>query len=128
MKKLIMVAAVLALSVAAFGAEATLHVEGKNPPSECLRSYTPLSLNIITPVGLPWGSDWNVKGLQLGLYNWVEDFDGWQIGLVNTTDIFCGLQLGVINVTRKMYGVQVGFVNVIQDNDVPFLPIINWYF
>ena len=58
----------------------------------------------------------------------MEDFDGWQIGVVNTTDVFRGWQLGVINVTRKMYGVQVGVVNVIQDNDVPFLPVINWYF
>ena len=127
MKKLILVA-LIALSAHVFGEQATLRVEGKNPPTECMRSYTPLSLNLVTPVGLPWGFDWNVKGLQIGVWNWVEDFDGWQIGVVNTTDVFRGWQLGVINVTRKMYGVQVGVVNVIQDNDVPFLPVINWYF
>lgn len=125
MKKLILVAMV-ALSAHVFGAEATLRVEGKT--SDVIRSYTPLSLNLVTPVGLPWGFDWDVKGLQTGIYNSVEDFEGWQIGVINTTDVFSGLQLGVINVTRKMYGVQIGFLNVIQDNDVPFLPIINWYF
>lgn len=127
MKKIMLFAAI-ALSVAAFGAEATLHMENRALPTGCTRKYTPLSLNIITPVGLPWGSDWDVNGLQIGIGNCVENFGGWQIGIVNTTDVFSGLQLGLINVTRKMYGVQVGVVNVIQDNDIPFLPIINCYF
>lgn len=126
MKNLLLAIAVVA-SAAVFGAEANLRVEGKNPPSELMRSYTPLSINIITPVGLPPGF-WNVKGLQIGVINWVEDFDGWQIGVVNTTDVFRGWQLGVINVTRKMYGLQMGVINVIQDNDVPFIPVLNWYF
>ncbi|MBP5284968.1 MAG: hypothetical protein ILO34_02520 [Kiritimatiellae bacterium] len=126
MKK-ILIAAAMAVSAAVYGAEANLSVEGKNPPLECMGSYTPLSINLITPVGIPPGF-WNVKGLQIGGWNWVEDFDGWQIGLINTTDVFRGWQLGVINVTRKMYGVQIGVVNVIQDNNVPFLPVINWYF
>ena len=122
-----MLAAMVALSAVAFGAEATLKVEGKNPPAEIMRSYTPLSITIVTPVALPPGF-WDVKGLQIGVWNWVENFDGWQIGVVNTTDIFRGWQLGAINVTRMMYGVQIGFVNVIQEADVPFLPIVNWYF
>ena len=126
--KNLLLAAVLAVSAVSFGAEATLRVEGKNPPTECMVSYTPFSLNLVTPIGLPWGCDWNVKGLQIGIWNWVEDFEGWQIGVVNTTDVFRGWQLGVINVTRKMYGVQIGVVNVIKDNDVPFIPVINWYF
>ena len=98
MKKIVL-AVSLALTLASFGADAVMHVEGKNPPTECMRSYTPLSINIITPVGLPPGF-WDVKGLQIGVWNWVEDFDGWQIGVVN----------------------------VIQDNDMPFFPIVNWYF
>ena len=126
MKKLVL-AISLVLTLASFGADAVMYVEGKNPPTECMRSYTPLSINIITPVGLPPGF-WDVKGLQIGAWNWVENFDGWQIGVVNTTDVFRGWQLGVINVMRKMYGVQIGVVNVIQDNDIPFLPIVNWYF
>jgi len=126
MKKILFAVALLA-SVAGFGAEAALRVEGKNPPAEVMRSYTPLSINIITPVGLPPGV-WDVKGLQIGVFNWVENFSGWQIGIINTTDVFTGWQLGAINVTRKMYGVQIGFVNVIQDNDIPFIPVVNWYF
>ena len=126
MKKL-MLAVMMVASAVSFGAEATLKVEGKNPPAEVMRSYTPLSITIITPVALPPGF-WDVKGLQIGGFNWAENFDGWQIGFFNTTDEFRGWQLGGINVTRKMYGVQIGFINIIQDNDVPFLPIINWYF
>ena len=126
MKKLVLVA-ILAASSAVFGAEATLKVEGRNPPAEVMRSYTPLSITIVTPVALPPGF-WAVKGLQIGGFNWVENFDGWQIGFFNTTDVFRGFQLGGINVTRKMYGVQIGIVNVIQDEDIPFLPLVNWYF
>jgi hypothetical protein len=83
---------------------------------------------VITPVGLPWGFDWDVKGLQAGGWNWVENCDGVQIGFINTADCVRGLQIGGINITRRMYGVQIGFVNVIEDNDIPFIPIINWYF
>ena len=126
MKK-IMLAALLAVSAVAFGAEATLKVEGKNPPAEIMRSFTPLSITIITPVALPPGF-WDVKGLQVGGFNWAENLDGWQIGFFNTTDVCRGWQLGGINYARKMYGLQIGFVNVIEDNDVPFLPVINWYF
>ena len=127
MKKAMLVAAMVAASFAASAAEAVLRTEGRNPPAEVMRSYTPLSINIVTPVGLPPGF-WDVKGLQIGVFNWVEDFDGWQIGVINTTDVFRGWQVGAINVTRKMYGLQLGVVNVIQDNDVPFFPILNWYF
>ena len=127
MKKAFLFIAVFCMTFV-YGAEAVLKMEGKNPPAECMRTYTPLSINIITPVGLPWGFNWDVKGLQVGGWNWIEDFDGVQIGFVNTTDHFRGLQIGGINVTRKMYGVQIGFLNVIQDNDVPFFPVINWYF
>lgn len=127
MKKMLFVAAMALLSGAVLAKPATL-IEDKNPPTHCMKAWTPLSLNIVTPVGLPWGFDWDVKGLQVGIWNWVPDFDGWQIGLVNTTDRFRGLQLGVVNVTRQMYGVQVGVVNVIETNDIPFLPIINCYF
>lgn len=128
MRKLMFIVMVFAVAGGAFAAEAALKTEGKNPPTQCMKEYTPLSINLVTPVGLPWGFDWNVKGLQVGVWNWVEDFDGVQIGVVNTTDCFRGLQIGGINVTRKMYGVQVGFLNVIEDNDIPFFPVLNWYF
>jgi hypothetical protein len=51
-----------------------------------------------------------------------------QIGFFNGSDYIKGMQIGVINTTRTMIGLQIGLVNVIQDNDVPFLPIINCYF
>ena len=54
--KNLLLAAVVAVSAVAFGADANLYIEGKNPPSEVMRSYTPLSINIITPVGLPPGA------------------------------------------------------------------------
>ena len=127
MKKLIM-AMVAAAALGAFGAEAKLVQDrGRSARSDVMENWTPLAITIAGPVGLPWGF-WNVNGLQIGLWNWVEDFNGWQIGVINTTDSFRGWQLGVINVTRKMYGIQVGVVNVIEDNDVPFIPVINWYF
>lgn len=127
MKKLLLLIAVAAAGVSS-AAEAVIRQEGKNSPTQCLKTYTPLSINVITPVGLPWGFDWDVKGLQVGGWNWVEDFDGVQIGFFNTTDRFRGLQIGGINVTRQMYGVQIGFLNVIEDNDIPFFPVLNWYF
>lgn len=128
MRRLLLAMLVFVGAGSVTGAEAVLKAEGKNPPTRCMRDYTPLSINIVTPVGLPWGFSWDVKGLQVGVWNWVEDFDGVQIGVVNTTDCFRGLQIGGINVTRKMYGVQVGFLNVIEDNDIPFFPVLNWYF
>jgi hypothetical protein len=127
MKKLMIMALIVA-SMTTYGEVATLRVEGKDVLATGMRSWTPLSLNVITPVGLPWGSDWDVYGFQIGFYNSVENFGGLQLGLLNVTDDFSGLQLGLINVTRKIYGLQVGIVNVIEDNDVPFLPIVNCYF
>jgi len=127
MKKLVVVLA-LAFAFAATAAEANLSYDrGKSASSDVMENWTPLAITIAGPVGLPWGF-WNVNGLQVGIWNWVEDFNGWQIGIVNTTDRFRGWQLGVINVTHRMYGIQVGVVNVIEDNDVPFIPVINWYF
>ena len=128
MKKLMLLIVSFAVCTALLAAEAVLKAEGENPPRQCLVSYTPLSVNIVSPVGLPWGFDWDVKGLQVGGWNWVEDCDGVQIGFVNTADHVRGLQVGGINVTRKIYGVQIGFINVIEDNDYPFFPVLNWYF
>lgn len=129
MKKLVLALA-MTLGSTLFAVEANMTVVKSEPlrPAERSARWTPVSLNIVTPVGLPWGFDWDVNGLQIGLWNDVPNFDGWQIGLVNVTENFRGWQLGVVNCTHKMYGVQVGVVNVIQDNDVPFMPIINWYF
>ena len=82
--------------------------------------------------GLQLGSVSYVKGafggLQVGVVNYAVKAGGFQLGAFNGADHISGLQFGLINVTRTMMGVQFGLVNVIQDNDVPFLPLINGYF
>ena len=126
-KSIIAALAVLA-ATAASAATARMNVVSESPNRETGKPYTPVSLNIVTPIGLPWGFNWDVKGFQVGIYNQVQDFSGLQIGFFNVTGYCEGLQIGGVNVTEKMYGVQIGFFNVINDNDVPFLPLINWYF
>lgn len=125
MKKLMM-GVMLALSLGAFATEANLTVV-RNPPTTVMRDWTPLSLTLISPVALPPGN-WDIQGLQLGVFCWAENVNGVQAGVINTADVVKGLQIGGINVTHKMYGVQIGLINVIQDNDIPFLPILNCYF
>lgn len=125
MKKLMM-GLMLALSLGAFATEANLTTV-RNPPTTVMREWTPLSLTLISPVALPPGN-WDVCGLQVGGFSWAENVVGVQVGFFNTADIVKGVQIGGINVTRKMYGVQIGFINVIQDNDIPFLPVLNCYF
>ena len=127
LKKTIAIAALLTAGFA-FAADARIDVASASPNRDTGKTVTPLSINICTPIGLPWGTNWDVCGFQVGVYNQVDDFTGWQIGVFNVTGYFCGWQVGAINVTDKMYGIQIGFINVIKDNDVPFLPIINCYF
>ena len=67
-------------------------------------------------------------GLQAGVANYSAKAKTFQLGFYNGAEHIEGLQIGVINTTRTMIGVQIGLVNVIQDNDAPFLPIINCYF
>lgn len=122
----ILAAAAAFVAVSASAAEANLTTYGENRVRT--RPVTPISANLVTPIGIPWGDEWDVAGLQTGIYNRVEDFSGLQIGVFNVTDYFCGLQLGVVNVTRRMLGVQLGLVNIIQESDVSFLPLFNCYF
>ena len=68
------------------------------------------------------------NGLQIGAVNYAERASVLQIGAFNGADHVDGLQIGVINVTRSLIGVQIGVVNVIQNNDIPFIPVINCYF
>jgi len=79
----------------------------------CMTEWTPFALTLCGPVGLPWG-DWNVKGLQIGVFNSINELSG--------------LQIGVVNITDRAYGMQIGVINVITTDDVPFLPILNWSF
>jgi hypothetical protein len=67
-------------------------------------------------------------GLQVGLVNVADRVSALQIGLFNGADDMSGLQIGVVNKTRLMRGFQIGVVNVIENSDVPFLPVINFFF
>lgn len=108
-----MLAAAALLAAGAFAKEAALTNERVNAREGYMSDWTPFALTICGPVGLPWG-DWNVKGLQIGIFNSVYQLTG--------------LQIGGINVADRAYGVQIGFVNIISTDDIPFLPVVNWSF
>lgn len=67
-------------------------------------------------------------GLQVGAVNIGDRVSALQVGLYNGADDMSGLQVGLINHTRLMRGVQIGLINVIENNDIPFLPIVNFFF
>ena len=122
-----LLALAFALAVSAsFAKEANLTVV-RSEASGCMSDWTPFRISLAGPVSLPWGW-WNVRGLDVGIWNDSEEMDGLEIGVVNTVYRMRGLQIGVINVARNAYGLQIGVVNVIRSNDVPFFPVINWYF
>jgi hypothetical protein len=79
-------------------------------------------------VGLVNISEKGFTGLEVGLVNVAERVAALQIGIYNGGDDVSGLQIGLINHARIMRGVQIGAVNVIENNDLPFLPIINFFF
>ena len=114
MKKVILAFAVVLLALATFAKEATLtHEKNTSAREGAMTGWTPFALTLVGPVGLPFGS-WDVKGLQIGIWNDV--------------DAFSGLQIGVVNVADRAYGLQIGVVNIIAADDIPFLPILNWSF
>jgi len=69
-----------------------------------------------------------LSGLQVGVVNYAYRASLAQFGVFNGAEHVDGLQLGLINVTQTMFGAQIGLVNVIQDNDLPFIPVFNFYF
>ena len=113
MQTLLTMLVAAALAAGAFAKEATLVHERGLPREDAMSDWTPFALTIAGPVGLPWGS-WNIKGLQIGIWNDVHEFSG--------------LQIGGINVADRAYGIQIGFINVIAGDDIPFLPVLNWSF
>ncbi len=113
MKKLMCVCAAIVMAASVFAKEATLVQAKPATRAGCMTDWTPFALTLVGPVGLPWGN-WNVKGLQIGIWNDVSEMTGLQIGLVNIAD--------------RAYGVQIGVVNVIASDDIAFLPILNWNF
>jgi len=94
------------------------------------------AINIIDGDGVGLQGNWIVgfvkgeyDGFQVGAVNYANAMQGLQIGaLYNGADYMQGLQIGLINTARTMIGVQIGLVNVVQDNDVPFMPIVNCAF
>lgn len=119
----------VAFALAAFGLfakEANVTLV-RSEPSGCMSDWTPFRISLAGPVALPWGN-WNVTGLDVGIWNDAEEMDGLEIGIVNTTYRMRGLQIGAINIARNAYGVQVGVVNVIRSSDIPFIPVIHWCF
>ena len=119
----------VAFVIAAFGSfakEATLTVV-RSEPSGCMSDWTPFRISLAGPVALPWGN-WNIIGLDVGIWNDSAEMDGLEVGVVNTVYRMRGLQIGVVNVARNAYGVQVGVVNVIRSSDIPFIPVIHWCF
>jgi len=68
------------------------------------------------------------SGLQAGAVNVGTRVSALQVGVYNEADDMSGIQIGVINHTRMMRGIQIGVINVIDNNDLPFLPVINFFF
>ncbi len=76
------------------------------------------------------GGSWARKacGVQIGSINRVDYLTGVQIGGFNSNRELSGLQIGVVNhVSACNRGFQIGLVNIIMDNQIPILPIVNWY-
>ena len=127
MKNVLLMAAFALVASVSFAKEANVTVVRPGPAVGSMTDYTPFKLTIAGPVALPPGS-WDVKGLEIGVFNWTERLEGLQIGIANMTDAFSGLQFGAINHSRDAYGVQIGVINLIEGCDCPFLPLINWNF
>jgi hypothetical protein len=89
----------------------------------------------------------NMKGVQLGLFNWTEGGEqaGAQLGLVSYTGghfmgaqlgwafnyakEVTGLQLGVVNYAERLNkGLQIGLVNIAKNGFLPVFVIVNFNF
>ena len=83
-------------------------------------------------VGLAFGlvnyDESKFTGLHIGGVNIGARVSALQVGFYNEADDMSGVQIGLINHTRMMRGVQIGLINVIENNDIPFLPIVNFFF
>jgi len=79
-------------------------------------------------LGLVNYAEKSFTGLQVGGVNIGDEVHALQVGLYNEADDMSGVQVGVINHTRMMLGVQFGLINVIDNNDLSFMPIVNFFF
>lgn len=69
-----------------------------------------------------------MTGVQMALVNRAGGFAGLQVGLFNTVDNGGGVQIGVLNMARALAGLQIGLLNVNDNSTVPFFPIVNFAF
>lgn len=74
-----------------------------------------------------------LKGLQLGVVNWLTPGDGdgtgegagVQLGLVNRSQKWAGVQVGLVNSTAELRGLQVGLANHAGNAWLPLTPFVN---
>ena len=71
MRRCLLAVAFALVASASFAREANLTVV-RSEPSGCMSDWTPFRISLAGPVALPWG-DWNVKGLDVGLWNDASD-------------------------------------------------------
>mgnify|MGYP003332377521 CR=1 FL=1 len=122
MKKLLLIAMVGALAGSAFAEEDEISAE---------RFWTPLQINLVSPLGLPW-ADRDVYGLRVNLlYGHSIDVAGLDFGLVGATrGSMRGLQMNVYNHVEGVFrGVQFGpFANytVKTNYGIQLAGLLNW--
>ena len=68
-----------------------------------------------------------INGFQIALgINGTDELKGFQIGFYNYAETLCGLQIGVLNVAREGSGLQIGLLNFFGKDDNRFvLPLLN---
>ena len=70
----------------------------------------------------------DIRGVQMGLWNTAIDLRGLQIGLVNFIDNpdapFTGLQIGLVNRAETLHGLQIGLLNIVPGSSLPVLPLL----
>ena len=99
-------------------------------------------------IGAVSGSQSNMTGVQIGVINSAKNMTGVQIGgaisngcIGNVTGAqigpwfntcegdVAGAQIGgLLNYARSLNGVQIGVINIVEDQWLPFVPLINFSF
>lgn len=122
MKKLLLIAMIGAFAGSVFAEEDEISAE---------RFWTPLQINLASPLGLPW-ADRDVYGLRMNIfYGHSIDVSGLDLGLVGATrGSMRGLQANVYNHVEGFFrGVQIGpFANytVKKNYGLQLAGILNW--
>ena len=135
MKKLVLVATILASTFAAFAGDSAER-------SNDTRVWLLLGLSILTPpvqlpspshtvfggmINLGYGQVENLAALDLGLINNVTDtMTGLELGPVNMAGTCAGVQAGVLNVASRTVGLQIGALNFTGDLHGVQLGVLNF--